>query len=171
MTSGLRAGSAVQSAVHLPPSRPPPQKQRQEPGETEGATAHRRGPRRARLRANRSGHPHRKMHSARRGSKRIWAATTQTHTCGALSFPFPLGAERLRRCNNRHKIRFGRGERYRLICDVLCSQQERPDRCDRASVIGVEAASSSGAIIRNATAPQAACNRGLDLPPYGIGHV
>jgi mRNA-degrading endonuclease RelE of RelBE toxin-antitoxin system len=32
--------------------------------------------------------------------------------------PFPAGAERLRNYNNRYKIRFGRGERYRLIYDV-----------------------------------------------------
>ena len=32
--------------------------------------------------------------------------------------PFLPGAERLRNCNNRYKIRFGRGERYRLIYDV-----------------------------------------------------
>ena len=32
--------------------------------------------------------------------------------------PFLTGAERLRGYNNRHKIRFGRGERYRMLYDV-----------------------------------------------------
>ena len=32
--------------------------------------------------------------------------------------PFLAGAERLRNYNNRYKIRFGRGERYRLLYDV-----------------------------------------------------
>ena len=32
--------------------------------------------------------------------------------------PFLSGAERLRNYNNRHKIRFGRGERYRLLYDI-----------------------------------------------------
>jgi len=33
--------------------------------------------------------------------------------------PFPAGAERLRSYNNRYKIRFGRGERYRLFYEVF----------------------------------------------------
>jgi len=28
------------------------------------------------------------------------------------------GAERLRNYNNRHKVRFGRGERYRMLYDL-----------------------------------------------------
>ena len=33
--------------------------------------------------------------------------------------PFPAGAGRLRSYNNRYKIRFGRGERYRLFYEVF----------------------------------------------------
>ena len=33
--------------------------------------------------------------------------------------PFLPGAEKLRHYNNRYKIRFGRGERYRMLYDVF----------------------------------------------------
>ena len=33
--------------------------------------------------------------------------------------PFPAGADRLRSYRNRYKIRFGRGERYRLFYEVF----------------------------------------------------
>ena len=33
--------------------------------------------------------------------------------------PFPAGTERLRGYNKRYKIRFGRGERYRLFYEVF----------------------------------------------------
>jgi mRNA-degrading endonuclease RelE of RelBE toxin-antitoxin system len=50
--------------------------------------------------------------------------------------PFLPGVEKLRHYNNRYKIRFGRGERYRLIYDaylasrkvlVLLIEERRPE--------------------------------------------
>ena len=38
--------------------------------------------------------------------------------------PFLPGAERLRHYNNRYKVRFGRGERYRMLYDVFAASRK-----------------------------------------------